>query len=263
MTKLGFLLLVCFCSVGLASAADIALVYENEAAVRQGKAEYGTVVSDGVLVSAKYALANSASLLVGAAGEDLHRAVLVRLDNDLDIAILRLGDVVQAADLNEAFKKKSKAVLAFVPAIVATNTVDQPVPLPPLAAPVGQGWALKINGQPVGKDPIDLKAALKKSKFNVEVVYLSTSPVWSFSFKLTSNPKLAFWKQNRKTSLNDVPVPVLTYDHQALFTPMKEGKSVVLPLEAHFIDEKQEYDWTFEVKSKQDTLVQPVRIKFH
>ncbi len=261
-SRIGFWL--CLMVATVAHASNIALVYENEAAVKQGKATIGTVVSDGVLTSAQFALSASKTILIAPAGQDLRRGVLVRLDNDLDLAVLRLGDLVTDPILQEANRKKSEAVLAFAPAGVAAanadGTTSSLLPVEPLK---GEGWVLKINDQVPGREPIELKSALSKSQFKVELVYMSTTPVWGFSFKLMSSPKLSFWKQGRQTTLNEVPKPIFIYDHQALFSPLKGGKSVVLPMEAHFIDEKKEYNLTFEITSKKaEKFSQTVRVIF-
>lgn len=259
-----FLALALAVSLGVSvRAAEVALVYDNEAAVTAGKFTLGTVVSDGILISAQMALAAGQNLLAAAPGQSLHKTLLVRLDNDLNLAVIRLGDAVENDDLDAAFRKTSQAVVGFVPPAPVVEG-DKPVALPPLIAPKGQGWIIKINDKIAGTDTIEMKKQMRKSQFKVEIVCLSTGTIWSFNFRLTSNPRLGFWKPGRTMSLNEVPKSEYEYSHQQLFTPLKNGKSVEIPIEAHYIKDNQEYDWTIEIttKSKPDNIKQTVRVKF-
>src|ERR1044071_2197817 len=109
--------LVLLSSVGLAArAADVALVYENEAAVREGRAVVGAVTSEGVLISAKLALANNSTLLVGIPQDKLKKAILIRLDNKLDVALVQPGEPIANEELQKSFQEKSSALTAFLPA---------------------------------------------------------------------------------------------------------------------------------------------------
>ncbi|MCG3206191.1 MAG: hypothetical protein KCHDKBKB_02922 [Elusimicrobia bacterium] len=246
----------------LRATTNIALVYENEGAVTQGKFFVSSLVPEGVLVSAQWALKAGGTILAGPVNGPLSHASLVRLDNDLDLAVLRLGEVVQNSQTQGWHKIKSKSIVDFLPNISDMSSVSIPSPSSNNSFPEGP-LALKINGTMVGAAPILLKPnSLKKCKFKLEVVILSTTPVWGFSVELKSDPKLSFWKPGRTTTLNEVPRPVFTHDHQALFVPLKEGKSISIPVEAHFIDKEKIYTWTLSVKSKQGNLVQDVKIKF-
>ena len=171
-------------------AADVGLVYENEVAVREGRAIVGSATSEGILVSAKFALANNATAFLGIPQGKLHKAVLLRLDTQLDVAILQPGEEVQDADLQKAFQSRAASLAAFLP--------SQAAPTSAALAPVawtGDPYLLKINGTEVGPNPIELIVINKKSEFELEVVRASSTTVWSAELKMTSDPKLFFWKK--------------------------------------------------------------------
>lgn len=139
-------LLVSFliCAAGLSvCSADIGLVYENEAAVREGRAIVGAATSEGILVSAKFALANNATLLMGIPKGKLCKAHLLRLDAKLDVAILHSGEEVKDLELQEAFAERVATLAIFLP--VSSASVSAP-----LTARAGKPYVLRINGNDVG-----------------------------------------------------------------------------------------------------------------
>ncbi len=249
-------------AVGFVSAAQVALVYENEAAVKAGKFTIASVVTEGVLVPASLAMKSGGNLYIGPVGNSVYKASLVRLDNDLDLAVMKLTEPLTSNDLQNTHKIKSQAVLAFLPqAAVPVEAVS----VSSVSSPGMEGmFAFKIDGSPVESGVIALKSnSLRKSKFNLELVINSTSSVWNISVEVKSDPKLGFWKQGRHTGLNDVPRYTFTYDHQSLFVPLKGGKSIVIPVEAHYIDKDKTYVWTISVKTKQGSATQTANVKFN
>lgn len=255
--------LLCLGLVGSCAASEVALVYENEAAATQGDFTIASVVPEGVLVSAKLVLKAGSQLLVGPVGNSIYHANLVRLDNELDLAVIRIGDPVLNDAAQNMHQKKSKAVIGFLPQAAAATTPAGAGVSSGSPSIVGEPLVLKIDGKFLDSTPIQLKTnSLRKSKFKLEVVVLSTTSVWAFSLDLKSDPKLSFWKDGRATTLNDVPRPNFNYDHQALFTPLKEGRSVIIPVEAHYVDKEKAYIWIITLKTKQGSITQTVNVTF-
>src|SRR4051812_35228021 len=108
MKRFGFLLAFLFVC-GSAMAADIALIYENEGAVAAGKFTQANLVPEGAVVPA--GLAMKGNVLVGKLGGSLYKSSLIRLDTDLDLALLRLTQPVSDQALQAAHQKKSAAIL--------------------------------------------------------------------------------------------------------------------------------------------------------
>lgn len=243
-------------------AAQVALVYENEVAAKKGTFAIASIIPEGVLVPSQLALKSGGNLLVGPVGNSVYKASLVRLDNELGLAVLKLDEQLSNSDIQTVHQLKSRAVLAFLPQ--GASTAAEPVLISSASTPVMQGmFSFKINDMPIESGVITMKAtALRKSKFELEVIIQSTAAVWAMSAELKSDPKLAFWKQGRHSGLNDVPRPVFVYDHQALFAPLKDGKSVKIPIEAHYIDKGKTYIWSISVKTKQGSFVQTANVKF-
>ena len=96
-----------FCLIlSSANATEVALVYQNEAAVKSGQTMLGTFVPAGVLISAKEALTLGTTPYLSILGQDLRYASLARLDNDLNVALLKADQVdplkVRAANCIDA-----------------------------------------------------------------------------------------------------------------------------------------------------------------
>lgn len=252
-----FFYFIVFASSVAAAASPLALVYENEEAVLNGKASFGTVVEEGIVVGGDL-LGKTNALLAAPVGEKLRYASLIRLDMQLNIAILSLGDAVQGTLIQDAHQLRSTAVKNFLPAEHAA--LSQKIHQIGVETQTGP-FELKINGRSIGSEPIELPRKLKKSKFKLDVVYKSTAPLWNIQVELESDPKLSFWKQGRKSSLNDVPESKFRYSQQVLFRPMTTGKSIQVPIEVFFIGQ-DDYIWTFKVTSRHEQFVQKARIRF-
>ncbi len=254
MKNLFAALFICL-SVASVHAADVGLVYENEAAVKEGRVIIGAATSEGILVSAKLALTNNATLLMGALQGKLHKAVLLRLDNKLDVAILQPGEEVKSPDLQKAFAERAAAVAAFLP----SGTTSAP------AAPLlwtGEPYSLRINGTDTGPEPLELLVKKEKSEFELEVVRLSTTVVWFIEIEMTADPQLSFWKKNKeKKYLNDIPRPIFKHSYQGMFVPMTQGKSFKVPIEVYFIKEES-YTLNIKVTSKSGSIEKKVSIRF-
>src|SRR5688500_215158 len=97
-------------------SADVMLVYESADAVLKGQNIFGTIISEGVLISAEQALKANTKPFLGPIDEKLRQGILIRLDNDLNVALFRVGDVVENENLQKAHEKRAAAVKAFLPA---------------------------------------------------------------------------------------------------------------------------------------------------
>ena len=249
------------CAFGLLSwsylwAGNIALVYENEQAVRDGHSITGTVTAEGVLIPAQVALKSASTLMVAAVKEPLRKGVIVRLDNTLDMALIKLGDFVSNPELQKAHEARSNAILAFLPEASSVKSTT-PAAIPVVSEP----FIIKINGQSVGTEPIWLIQKRREVALNLDVVNTSTTPAWNIEVNMRSNPPVSFWKKGDQKGLNAVPQKDLTYSQQFLFHPLSPGESVTVPIELSFI--KTDAATLFvDVKTKADSLSKQIPVKF-
>ena len=228
-----------------AQAGSFALVYENEAAASAGRGWPAPLTATGIVAPADRALAASGTLLVGD-GEGLYKAVLFRLDNDLNVAILRKGEPVSDLPLAGRHLQRWSASESFV--APAVNAVSDASAVAPAVAVASGPFRVEINGAGVDSTVL-LKKKFNKTKFKFQVINASTAPVWAISVRLTSEPPLSFWKEGRRSGLNEVPTRTFAFDHQALFKPIKPGESVTVPVEAYYM-KGTDYTWTAQVRSK-------------
>lgn len=245
-----------------AFAASVALVYEGEKNVTDGKSVLGTVVEGGVVIPADSISSPKSPFFAAGAGETLRSASLLRMDIQLNTALLKLGDPVANLALQAAHAKRSAAMSSFLPTAVMETTSAAPAStLMPVPSVLDGPFQLKIDGQTVGTDPITLKKSLKKSKFKLEVVMLSSASAWTVEVDLESDPQLAFWKQGRRMGGADIPQKKFHYSEQIFFKPLTAGKSITIPIEVFFI-EGEDYLFTFHVTAKGLKMEQKVAIKF-
>ncbi len=239
------------------AAGNVALVYDNEAAVSAGQSTVSPVTPEGIVVSAKWVLANNATMRVGIPGEPLKKGVLLRLDAKSDMALIYPGDVVSDEKIQKAYQERARSFSVFVPAstsssmAVATPAVDLST----------SPYKILINGQEAGSEPVVAKVRLRKAELNFELIRLSTSPVWYFDMELTSEPKLSFWKKGKNQSLTEVPTPKFTYSQQVFFKPLANGRSVKIPVEAYFMEEGS-YTISFVMKSKGESYELKIPVVF-
>ena len=230
----------------IAASAAVVLIYGDDAAVTAGRAVPAPTNDTGAIVPASVALSSATTMLIGD-DTGLYHAVLFRLDNDLDVAVMRRGEPVKDEALLGHHLHRWSATSAFLSLSSAPAGGTLVVPVAATAASTEPFRAL-ING--TGTDStVVLKSRFNKAHFTLQVVNTSTSPVWAISAKLTSNPKLSFWKDGHRSGLNDVPEPELTFEQQALFHPIAPGASVSVSATAYYMKGK-DYTWTVTTKSK-------------
>lgn len=238
-------------------ANEAALVYENENAVLTKNPFIGSLMGAGILVSADTLPAGKKEFVAGALGGPLHSASLIRIDLQLNTAYLSLGDVISSASVQDAHSKKSMAVKLFLPEITSMSSSGPDIQATAPDSPL----QILINGERPGQQAIHLKKRLKKAKFTLDVVNISSVPVWNVSVELISEPKLSFWKAGRKTGMTEIPQTKFEYAQQIFFKPMNNGASIKIPVEVFFI-ENDSYVWSFNVKAKGLSLDQKVQIQF-
>jgi hypothetical protein len=257
MKKTRLLFLIPLLWISSSNASEVALVYENEAAVREGRSTMGVVTSDGVLIPAQMALEHASSLLVGVLNDKLRKASIVRLDNKLNVALIQKGDAVKDAALEKLFQERVISFSAFV----GTDSVSTSSMTPPSSLSLGDGFVFKINGEVVDSQPITLPLYYGKSNFKLEVIQPSTAAVWNVKVTLTSDPQLSFWKKDKTKNLNDVPRPTFVFEHQAMFRPLAEGRSVAVGVEVYYI-KQDAYTFNLMVESKLGTFEKKVPVIF-
>jgi hypothetical protein len=237
-------------SIGAAaSAAGMALIYDNDEAVTAGRSWPALVVEGGAAMPSDAALSSANTILYGDA-EGLFRGSVARLDNDLNMAIVRRGERVGDDSLQSAHANRWRASSAFLRVSTAAPVFSGGVENVTVAPVPGEyPLTVKINGIEAGSVPIVLHERFKKSKFRLEVVNTSTMSFWNVGVKLTAQPSLSFWKEGRKTGLNDVPTKTFDYVHQAVFKPLKPGTAFHVPVEVYFIKER-DYVWDITLESK-------------
>jgi hypothetical protein len=193
--------------------------------------------------------------LAGLTGQELKKASVVRFDNDVNLALIRLGDRIGSDDLQKAHLKNSAGVMKFLP---AGGQSTEPT-LPVLVST--EVFGLRIDGVDVGTEPVVLKKKRKQSALTFEVVYLSTKPAWRFEFAVESEPKLGFWKKGQQGGINDVPQYHYRYSHQLLFSPLGSGESFKIPVEVFYIKEEN-YQFNVKMESKAGVTEKTVNVRF-
>jgi len=238
-------------------SADMALIYDNEAAVTGGRSWPATVAAGGAAVPSTSALATANTLLYGD-GEGLFRGLIARLDNDLNLAVVRRGERVGDAALQTAHARRWEASAAFlhIPTAPAAPGVVTIAP-----TPGGGDFAIRINGAQPGAAPMILQERFKKSKFRLDVVNTSTGPVWATRVQLSADPGLSFWKEGRRGGLNDIPEKKFSYTQQTVFAPMKPGATFSVPIEIYFIKER-DYVFHFKITAKGHEAEHNVLVRF-
>lgn len=262
MKKILLPFLILSVTVSMGYASPVVLVYENEQATLKGSSFLGSMVGDGLVVPADRVSTSKNEILAGPIGEPLRATTLVRLDVQLNTAFLKFGDVVSSSLVQEAHVKRSAAFKSFLPDTTKEGDVTSVGAAFSSESKLDSGpFELKMDGQKVGLDPIVLKKRLKKSKFKLDVVNVSTMSLWSIQVELTSQPKLSFWKEGRKTGLNDIPQSKFQYSQQIMFKPLGPGDSIRVPVEVFFIEE-EDYVWLFKISSKGLNMEQKALLKF-
>jgi len=239
-------------------AATLAVVCDGIDAVTKGNCVFAPVAADGVIVPAQTAL--SKDLYIGIPGDPLRKGVLVRVDMDLNMGVVRGGEVVSNPDLQKAYLKRADQVQRFLPEVSNSSGATTVVQAAPTVTN-GEPFLLKINGESVGSAPLVLHAKRKSAQIQLEVVRTSPIAAWHLSLELSSDPKLSFAKEGARPGIGDLPTPTLSYDRQVIFVPMGSGSSFKLPIYIYFI-KQSDYVWTFKLKTGADTMEKKVSIKF-
>ncbi len=253
--------LTIFIGAAAVCSADVALIYDNDAAVVAGRSTPASVVDGGAAVPSAGALATANTLLYGD-GDGLFRGLIARLDNDVNLAVVRRGERVGDKALQEAHAQRWQASAAFLNIAVASaaaNGAPGVVTIAPTAG--GTDFAVKLNGGVPGAEPMVLHERFNKSSVKLEVVNTSTVPVWAITVQLTSDPALSFWKEGRHGGLNDVPTKVFTHTQQAVFSPIKPGATFSVPIEIYFIKE-HDYIFNFKITAKGRAAEHKVLVRF-
>jgi hypothetical protein len=262
MKRFGALISAVLFAAG-AARAEVALLYRDAAAVAKNDFTIAAVVDGGVVVNARVGM-GLGSPLVGGADGVLRNARLSKLDADADVALFRPGDAVPDAAAQNQFTQAWAAVQT-----VAGTPSSGPTPAPavPAAAEAMSvssdtaAFSVLVNGQPSGGAPIEIRTKLHKAPFTLSIAPAGAGAVWAFTVKVSAEPELSFWRTGRKQGLNDVPRPLLRYDHQAIFRPVAVGKSIELGVEATNIKD-QNYTIQIEVESKNGRAVHRFPVVF-
>ncbi|MFN0117676.1 MAG: hypothetical protein ACKVQC_05205 [Elusimicrobiota bacterium] len=260
MKKIIFLVLCGFVSVKTFASSPV-IVYENEQALREGKSQIFISADKGVLIPARLALDFSQTLLAGLTDGELKKTSLIRLDNALNVAYVELTDIVLNPDFQKLHKERSAAILGFLPGQSVVEPSLEALSESASLVKNSDIFLIKINGQELGEDVIKIDSRFKKAQCDIEIVRNSTAPAWGFGLVLESQPPLGFWKEGRRTSLNDIPVKKFKYDHQSLFKAMKKGHSNKVAIEVFYIKESN-YLWTIQLKNKDELIEKKVYIQF-
>src|SRR5262245_40525608 len=109
----GLAMLAVSMAISAVAAAGLALIYESEEAVTSGRSWPALVTDAGAAMPSESALASANSMLYGDA-DGLFRGSIARLDNDLNLAIIRKGERVGNQDLQTAHSNRWKATSAFL-----------------------------------------------------------------------------------------------------------------------------------------------------
>lgn len=259
---LGFLIVLCSSPI----AADVVLVYPNEQAVKDGKSILGMVTSDGVTVSATFALDAGKNLLIGPLGQPLRQGTLIRLDNDLDLAVMRPTASIENAALNQAHLKKSESVSRFLavsasaplPAFSSESNASSSIPD---AVPSDSPVQLLINQADIASGSITLPVRFQKSKFTLDLVWVSSSPVWKLGFEVSSEPKLSFGRSKRSVDSSDIPRAKFRFEEQSFFKPYSSKNPLTVPIDVYYVKEA-DYVLTFKVLSKGGPIERKVKVRF-
>ncbi len=240
-------------------ATAVGFAYENEAALKEGRALLCPVTPEGLLVPAKFALTYNETMLMARPQEKLQKAILLRLDNKANAAIIQPGEVIQKEDLQKIFAERAAALTDFLPGATAAPVSDGSMVV---QFNTTEPFILKINNEEPSAQPIQLIAKNEQSEIMLEVIRASSSTVWFVDIELTAEPKLSFWRKNKeKKMLSDIPRPKFKFSYQGMFTPLSQGKSFKLPIEIHFIKEEA-YTLTFKIKSKSGAIEKKVPVVF-
>lgn len=255
---------VWFVTVVLTAAVVAApvLVYKSEADVRAGKSVLGIQTQDGVLVPASQVMGQVNELILGFFSGDLNKGQFLRLDTELDVALLRTGDPISAADLKKAHQKKVDGIRGFLPSQIELRSDDvlaasgkTPVEISTIP------FQLKINGLEVDNDPVVLKKSRREAEAKLEFVKLSTITAWNLEVTIEADPPHLFWKKGETQTLTRVPQKSFSTSQRLIFSPLRPGDIFKVSLELSGI-KSDETEWSISVRTKQESWKKKMRIRF-
>lgn len=230
-------------------ASNVAFVYPNEEAVLSGKPIVATVSNDGIVVPADAVLAAGGEVLVGLTDDLVKKATLIRLDKDLNVAVLKLGDRLLNPDLQKAHRNRIAQLHTLLPSEITLSSATVSGPPTDLGEPlISSGTRIcniTFNGKPITQDVIHFKTFLNKQKFSIELLMTNSEPVKNLSFKIHANPKLTF--VGLQSSLSRTLMPGSDFQYK-YFSLVQAGKTFEFPIEARGISVK-DYEWILEVKA--------------
>jgi hypothetical protein len=246
--RIGLCAALLLAAVRTVMGADVAFVYSTEEDIRSGKSVIGTIAADGIVAPADTVLAAGGEVFVGVPGDAVKKASLIRMDKDLNLALLRAGKRVLNPELQAAHRRRSAQLQTFLP---MQNIVVSSEPLvgsdfgDPLVSSGTPAFQVKLNGSPITKNVMHFKPWLKKVRFSVELICIDTEPVRTFSFRMHSNPRMVF--VSRESSLARELAPGYDYEYKSS-SPVKPGKTMKFPLEARGIGAKDS-EWIVEIRA--------------
>lgn len=243
-------------------AEPISLIYINEEAVGNRKFELGTLTSQGIVMSVEKALAAKGTPIIST-GMGLFRGSILRLDNELGVAIIKIGDPIQNDELTKAHNITMEKINQFFPARYDDSGNVVTAPETPSKKESGP-FMIRINEEELGLKPLQLQVRRGEADMKVEIIRTSDDPIWQVAVYATATPDLMFWKKGKSKSLTTVPLKKLTYHYQAMFGPMTNGKSFKIPIEISNIKEKEEpYIIHLEVIPKEgESMKVDIPVKF-
>ena len=239
------------------------VVYKDTPSIMTGEYWIGTGTEEGVLIRAKEAFSTRPPYYIGSLNGTLWEGSLSRLDNELDLALLKWEKGVTDVDLISAHRSKVQRINGFVKTTTSTIASIMPPaklekhPMPPSNDP----FLIKINGVLLSDQAIELLVKRKESAMELEIVNNMKKGIWRADVKLESDPHLSFWKKGRRKGLNDVPRHVLRYGYQTMFRKLMHNRSFIIPIEIYHIKDEA-YEFSISVEAKKIAIKKKVPIRF-
>lgn len=233
----------------------VGYVYQSSSSVMAAQFSLADFHPPYLLLPQKNGEPFSEEVLVGFDDGSLYQAHIAKVDFELSVGTYRNKELVTNSQLQETHKKNVASFKKLIPSDEESTFPSE------VLNNSHEPFIVKINHQNVGANPIKLSKKRMEAEILMEFVWLSTTSVWKFDMQLTSSPKLSFWKKQSSKTLNDVPRPKFSYSAQAMLSPYKNGDTIKIPLEIHFIREKS-YEWTFKFKNKLGEWEKKVFVEF-
>lgn len=241
--------------------AEVALVYKSDDDVKKTVFMTGVATTEGIVVSAQGVVAAGDKLSAGLQGQELKKAALVRFDNDLNLALIRLGDRVSDEALQAAHKKNSEKMSLFVPELGQVPVIDGKAATAAAVPSNAPKFVIKLNDVQAGGEPVVLEMNHKKANLLLQVVGQNIEPLWRVTVDMEAEPRLAFWKKGEQRGLNAIPSRTLHYSQQVLLRPYGNGDVIKIPIEISSI-KQESYDLKIKIDSKAGPFEISVPVRF-